>query len=165
MAAGKGKSGGAAFWLWILLGTAVLIADQVIKHFAERLLEPGAAYPVTGFFNLALAHNRGAAFSFLAEAGGWQRWALAALALAVTAGLLALLYRSAGKKLFSLSVTLIVAGALGNMLDRALWGYVIDFIDLHAGGWHWPAFNIADIAICAGAAGLVVDELIGASKR
>lgn len=153
------------FSLWILLGFLILVLDQATKFWFERRLDPGDFVPVIeGFFNLTLAHNYGAAFSFLAGMGGWQRWALSGFAAIVVILALRLLWRHSGKTLFALSLTLILSGALGNLLDRALSGYVIDFLDFYWQSWHWPAFNVADIAICSGAAGIVIDELAGVSR-
>lgn len=154
------------FALWNVLGFAILVLDQVTKFWFERHLDPGDLRPVVeGFFNLTLAHNYGAAFSFLAGMSGWQRWALSAFALCVITVGFRLLWKHSGRTLFALSLTLILAGALGNLIDRAFWGYVIDFLDFHLGGWHWPAFNVADVAICSGAAGLVLDEFLGVSRE
>ena len=96
---------------------------------------------------------------------GWQRWLFSAIALAVIVVALRLLWKHSRQTLFALSLTLILSGALGNLIDRSLWGYVIDFLDFYLGTWHWPAFNIADTAICLGAAGIIIDELIGVSKE
>ena len=127
-------------------------------------MDPGDVIPVCPGFNFVLAHNRGAAFSFLAGASGWQTWLFSLIALGVIAAVLRLLWKHSDRRLFSLALTLIAAGALGNFLDRSLSGYVVDFIDLYWQGWHWPAFNVADIAICAGAVGIVIDELRGVSR-
>lgn len=158
----RGKNG--RFALWCFVGFVVLVVDQLTKLWAERTFEPGTYLPVFKGFNLLIAHNTGAAFSFLADAGGWQRWLFSGLAAAVIVAVVVLVRRHADKTLFSLALTLIAAGALGNLIDRSVHGYVIDFIDLYWNEWHWPAFNVADIAICAGAAGVVLDELRGVSK-
>lgn len=152
------------FALWMVFAFLVLSLDQATKFWAERTFSPGEPIEVLPFFNLVIAHNRGAAFSFLAQAGGWQQWFFAAVALVVTAVTLRLVWRHSSKKLFALSLTLIAAGAVGNLIDRMTLGYVIDFLDFHWAGWHWPAFNVADIAICCGAAGVVLDELLGVSR-
>lgn len=159
------RSSPLRFALWLLLGFVILAADQATKFYFEHQFAPGDYLPVFKGFNLVLAHNTGAAFSFLADAGGWQRWGFTGLALVVVVAMLVLLWRHNNQKLFSLSLTLIAAGAFGNMIDRAVYGFVIDFLDFYWQGWHWPAFNIADIAICAGAAGLVLDEILGVQKR
>ncbi|WP_295480863.1 signal peptidase II [uncultured Sutterella sp.] len=159
-----GRPGGARFALWAFLGFLVLSLDQATKFWFERALDPGDVIAVFPGFNFVLAHNYGAAFSFLAEMGGWQRWVLSAFAFAVTAVVLRLLWKHNARTLFSLSLTLIAAGAVGNLCDRVSAGYVIDFLDFYWRNWHWPAFNVADVAICLGAAGIVVDEIRGASR-
>ena len=161
----KQQPSGLKFTGWLLFVILIIALDQISKYYFQHTLEPYERLPVTSFFNLVLAHNTGAAFSFLAGAGGWQRWLFAGLALVVTLVILFLLKRFNQFWLFSLSLSLIAAGAIGNLIDRATLGYVIDFIDLHAAGYHWPAFNVADIAICAGAVGLVLDEIFGLRKR
>lgn len=153
------------FSLWIALGFLVLALDQGSKFWFEHTFEPGSRLPVCPGFNLVLAHNSGAAFSFLADAGGWQRWLFSGLAAAVVVTILVLLWKHNGKKLFSLALTLVMAGALGNLIDRAVYGFVIDFLDFYVGNWHWPAFNVADIAICLGAGLMVLDELLGVSRE
>ncbi len=160
---GAGRPSGLRFSLWALLGLVVLVIDQATKFWFERHLDPGDVLAVLPGFNLVLAHNYGAAFSLLAQMGGWQRWALSGFALLVVVLATRLLWRHGERRLFSLALTLIVAGALGNLLDRMTSGYVIDFLDFYWRSWHWPAFNVADIAICAGAAGIVIDELLGVS--
>ena len=117
-----------------------------------------AFVPVTPFFNLCHVRNTGAAFSFLGDAGGWQIFAFAGIALLVTAACLFFLWRHAKRTLFAFSMSLVISGALGNLWDRLVYGYVTDFLDFHAFGYHWPAFNVADICICIGAAFLVFDE-------
>ena len=148
----------AKFAAWLCLGL-VLGIDQATKIWFEQNFSLGEVLPVCTGCNLVLAHNTGAAFSFLADAGGWQRWAFAALAAAVIVAMIVLLVRNSHRKLLSLSLTLIAAGALGNMIDRTVYGYVVDFLDFYWQGWHWPAFNVADVAICGGAFFLIVDEL------
>ena len=157
------KSGRVA--LFALAGLIVLATDQATKYWFEHHFDPGERVPVTSFFNLVLAHNRGAAFSFLADAGGWQHGLFSVLAL-VVAGLLAwLVRRHADRTLFAFAATLVAAGALGNLIDRTVYGYVVDFLDFYWGAWHWPAFNVADIAICCGAGLMILDEFTGLSKR
>lgn len=147
------------FGLWVLLALVLLGLDQVTKFYFEHNFALGESLPVFTGFNLVLAHNTGAAFSFLADAGGWQRWAFTGLALAVIVAMLVLLARNNHRRLMALALTLITAGAMGNMIDRAMYGYVVDFLDLYWQNWHWPAFNVADIAICGGAFFLILDEL------
>jgi signal peptidase II len=115
---------------------------------------------VTGFFNLVLTYNKGAAFSFLASASGWQHSFLTAIGIGASLVIVFLLARHGAQKLFSLALALILGGAIGNVIDRIAYGHVIDFLDFHWRGWHWPAFNVADSAIVCGAALLIVDELL-----
>ncbi len=140
--------------LWLGLVAALVGLDQASKQLAEALLAPYTPHAVVpSFFNLTLAYNPGAAFSFLAGAGGWQRWFFLALALVVGGVLLRwLLLRPAREILWPLAYTLILGGAIGNAVDRALHGHVIDFIQLYYQDWYWPAFNLADSAITVGAA-------------
>lgn len=160
-----GRATPLKFSLRTLFGFLVLSLDQATKFWFERAFDPGDIHPVLPGFNLVLAHNYGAAFSFLAEMGGWQRWVLSAFALVVVFVVLRMLWRHNARFLFSLSLTLIGAGALGNLCDRMTSGYVIDFLDFYWRNWHWPAFNVADIAICMGAAGIVIDEFRHVNKE
>lgn len=139
--------------LWLGLVATLVGLDQASKQLAEALLAPYTPHAVVpGFFNLTLAYNPGAAFSFLAGAGGWQRWFFLALALGVGGVLLRwLLLRPAREVLWPLAFALILGGAIGNAVDRALHGHVIDFIQLYYRDWYWPAFNLADSAITVGA--------------
>ena len=160
------RSSGASLALWLALAAVVVVLDQLSKWLILGAYQLGDATRVTGFFNIVRAHNTGAAFSFLAGAGGWQRWLFVALALAAAGFITWLLRAHAGQKLFSFSLAMILGGALGNVIDRMLHGYVVDFLDFH---WaflsglfyrgHFPAFNLADAAITVGAVGLIVDEL------
>jgi signal peptidase II len=151
------KNPGLALWLGI--ATIVVLLDQVTKITMTRLLAYGQSEPVTSFFNLVMVYNPGAAFSFLANSGGWQRWFFSALALGVSIFIIWMLSRNASQRLFCWSLSLILGGAIGNLIDRLAYGHVIDFLDFHLGGWHWPAFNVADSAITIGAALFVLDEL------
>ena len=133
------------------------MAGPGAKDWVTLVFQPGETRSVTGFFNLVLVFNRGAAFSFLSDASGWQRPVFVAIAV-VAAGLIAwLLARPPGEPLFCLGLSLILGGALGNLCDRVLLGHVVDFLDFHAGGHHFPAFNLADSAITCGAAVLLYD--------
>jgi signal peptidase II len=147
----------AALVPWLCVAALVAFADQVTKRLIEAALQPGESRAFGSFFNLVLAYNRGAAFSLLADASGWQRPAFVAVALAAVALILWLLARHSGDRLFCLALALILGGALGNLWDRATLGHVVDFLDFHAGGYHWPAFNVADSAITVGAALLIYD--------
>jgi signal peptidase II len=144
-------------WPWFLLSCGIVIADQITKALVLARFAPGERLEITGFFNLVLAFNKGAAFSFLAGAGGWQTPLLVGFALAAAAVVSVLLVRSPGRRLFCSGLALILGGAVGNVIDRLRYGHVVDFLDLHAAGWHWPAFNVADSAITVGAALLILD--------
>lgn len=149
----------AGLTLWLGIAAVVVLLDQLSKITMSRLLAYGQSEPVTSFFNLVMVYNPGAAFSFLANSGGWQRWFFSALALAVSIFIVWMLNRNASQRMFCWSLSLILGGAVGNLIDRLAYGHVIDFLDFHVGGWHWPAFNIADGAITIGAALFVLDEL------
>ncbi len=144
-------------WAWFLGSLGIIAADQLAKWVVLARLAPGERREVTDFFNLVLVFNKGAAFSFLAEAGGWQTPILVAFALGAALIVSALLLRSPGRRMFCAGLALILGGALGNVIDRLRFGHVVDFLDLHAAGWHWPAFNVADSAITLGAALLILD--------
>jgi len=146
----------ASAWLWLSL--LLVLADQASKYWAVQALEYGQPVPVIeGFWNWRLVHNTGAAFSFLASAGGWQRWFFSLLALLVSAVMVRWLQRTPRHDWrTALPLALVVAGAVGNLIDRLRFGYVVDFVDWYYGNWHWPAFNLADSAIVLGAAGLVL---------
>lgn len=146
--------------LWLLLAAVVVGLDLWTKHLASSLLTLYEPVEVTGWLNWRLAHNPGAAFSFLAGADGWQRWFFTVLAAVVSVFLLLWLLRTDRRdRLVPLALSLVMAGAVGNAIDRLRHGYVIDFIDVHARGWHWPAFNVADSAIVCGIILLLLDAL------
>jgi signal peptidase II len=145
---------------WLGLAAAIVAIDQLTKVTIERLFDYGDVHPVTGFFNLVLTYNKGAAFSFLAGASGWQKEFLTGIGIVASLVIVYLLARHGAQKLFSLALALILGGAIGNVIDRIAHGHVIDFLDFHWRGWHWPAFNVADSAIVCGAALLIVDELL-----
>ncbi len=151
---------------WLVLAMLILLADQFTKVLILGAYQLGEGTPVTGFFNLVRVHNPGAAFSFLAAAAGWQRWFFTAIGVLAAAVIVWLLKSHAGQKLFAFSLACILGGAVGNVIDRILYGYVVDFLDFHwrwlsplFPGGHFPAFNIADSAISIGAACLILDEL------
>lgn len=145
---------------WFALAALVVVLDRATKLAVLAALAPGDSVAVTGFFNLVLVFNRGAAFSLLAAASGWQTWLFAAIAVVAGAVISVLLVRHGERRLLGAALALILGGALGNLWDRLAWGHVVDFLDFHAGGWHWPAFNVADSAITAGAAALVVESFL-----
>jgi signal peptidase II len=144
---------------WLGIATVIVLIDQITKVTITRLFTYGESLPVTSFFNLVLAHNQGAAFSFLAAQGGWQRYFFAGIAVAAVVFIIYLLKRHAGQRLFCWALAMILGGAVGNLIDRVLYGYVIDFLDFYVGKWHWPAFNVADMAIVGGAGLFILDEL------
>lgn len=145
---------------WIWLSILVIVLDQATKYLAETLLIMHQPVPVLPGFNLMLTYNRGAAFSFLADAGGWQRWFFLGLGTVVSIGVVIWLTRlKPEEKWLAAALTLILGGAVGNLIDRAWLGQVIDFIQLYYDRWYWPAFNIADSAITAGATLLVLESL------
>lgn len=146
--------------LFVSLGIAsfVLALDLISKFWVESTLEFGQIIPVTSFFNLVLTYNPGAAFSFLSDQPGWQRWFLSGIAMVAALLILFLLRKYQHEKLFCLSLSLILGGALGNLYDRILLGHVVDFLDFYMGNYHWPAFNIADTAIVIGAALMILES-------
>lgn len=144
---------------WLGLALAVLILDQFTKVLILGYYQLGAGTVVTSFFNVVRVHNSGAAFSFLAAASGWQRWFFTAIGVVAALLIVWLLRSHAGQKLFSFALACILGGAVGNVVDRLLHSYVIDFLDFHWHGTHFPAFNLADSAITLGAACLILDEL------
>ena len=148
--------------LWPCLAWAVLlvIADQFTKTLILGYYRLGDSTYVTSFFNVVRAHNTGAAFSFLAGASGWQRWFFTAVGIAAAIFIVWMLRSHAGQRLFSFALACILGGALGNVVDRLVHGYVVDFVQLHWRGWYFPAFNVADSAITIGAACLILDELL-----
>jgi signal peptidase II len=143
----------------LAIATLVLLLDQLSKWSALSNLKLGITEEVLPFMNWLLLLNPGAAFSFLAQSSGWQRWFFTILGLAASLYILWLLRKNQSDKILSWALSLILGGALGNVLDRIMFGAVVDFIDLHYGNWHWPAFNIADSAISIGAALIVFSEL------
>ncbi|MBK8322579.1 MAG: lipoprotein signal peptidase [Betaproteobacteria bacterium] len=150
---------------WLGLSAAVLAIDLATKAWASAALASGEPVRVTGFFNLVLVHNTGAAFSFLANAGGWQRWFFVGVTIAVSAVLLWLLRRDAANRLLAMAYALVLGGAAGNLWDRLTLGKVVDFIQLHAAGYYWPAFNAADSAITLGVILLLWDGFRDARAR
>ncbi|WP_050475705.1 signal peptidase II [Herbaspirillum rhizosphaerae] len=144
---------------WLGISLIVLLLDQLSKITILKLFHYGESRPVTGFFNLVLVYNKGAAFSFLAAESGWQRHLFTAIGIGAAIYIIYLLRKHAGQRMFCWALALILGGAIGNVIDRIVYGHVIDFLDVFVGSWHWPAFNIADSAICVGAVLFVLDEL------
>lgn len=147
-------------WKWYSLSLLVIALDHIAKWSASALLTYGVPVEVLPFFDLMLAHNTGAAFSFLSDAGGWQRWLFTAIAIGVSVFLAHWLRRAQGQRLLCWALALILGGALGNLIDRVLLGHVVDFVSLHYAGWRFPAFNIADSAITIGAGLLILDMFL-----
>lgn len=163
--AARGSSG-PGLALWLALAALVIVLDQLTKTLVLRGFAHGDSQFVTSFFNLVRAHNTGAAFSFLAQASGWQRWFFVALGLAASGFIVWMLRAHPGQRLFCFALAMIMGGALGNVLDRLMHGYVVDFLQFHFSllrpifpGGYFPAFNLADSAITLGAICLIVDEL------
>lgn len=161
-----GQSGQQRLWVWLGLALLVIALDQVTKTLIVGQFQLHESVRITSFFNIVRAHNTGAAFSFLASAAGWQRWFFVGLGIAASVFIVWMLRRHPEQTLFCLAISLILGGALGNVIDRLLHGYVVDFLDFHWSflsplfpGGHFPAFNVADSAITGGAIGLIVDEL------
>jgi signal peptidase II len=144
----------------LALALLVLVLDLLTKRLVEAALVHGEQISLTPFFNLVLTYNAGAAFSFLSDAGGWQRWFFSVVATGASILIIYLLQKHAGERLFCLALSLILGGALGNLWDRITLGHVVDFLDFHVAGYHWPAFNIADSAIFLGAASLILDSFL-----
>ncbi|HED38883.1 MAG TPA: lipoprotein signal peptidase [Chromatiales bacterium] len=151
-------------WLW--LSALVVVLDQVTKYLVTDSLQLYQSIPILPSLNLVLAHNTGAAFSFLSDAGGWQRWFFAVLAIVVSAVILVWIVRLKQHELrLAIALSLVLGGAIGNVWDRIMLGYVVDFIDVYYGDWHWPAFNVADSAICIGAILLIIDALFNKENQ
>jgi signal peptidase II len=151
---------GAGVWLWLGVALVIFLLDQLTKIAIVGAFQLGESLPITSFFNLVRVHNAGAAFSFLADAGGWQRWFFTGLGTVAALVMVYLLRMHAGQTLFCLALSLLLGGAVGNVVDRVLYSHVIDFLDFYHGTWHFPAFNVADSAITMGACLLILDELL-----
>ncbi|MBC7702141.1 signal peptidase II [Aquabacterium sp.] len=166
MATRKSSSTASSLLPWLGIALIIFLLDQFTKTLIVGFFQHGDSRHVTGFFNIVRAHNSGAAFSFLANAGGWQRWFFVGLG-AVAAGFIVYMLRQhSQQKMFAWALSLILAGAVGNVVDRLIHGYVVDFLDFHWSwmsplfpGGHFPAFNVADCGITIGATLLIVDEL------
>jgi len=142
---------------WLLAACALCFLDQLVKYFAVSYLTYGVAYPVMPGFNLTLLHNTGAAFSLLDDQSGWQRWFLSCITIAVSIGIVFwIAFIDSSERWVLLALSLILGGALGNLTDRVSLGHVVDFIQIYYDRWFWPAFNVADAAICVGAVMLIL---------
>lgn len=145
--------------LWLVLSVVVILLDQLSKQTVLAHIPYGTAIPVTGFFDLVMVYNPGAAFSFLADHSGWQRWFFVALAAVICSWLLTLQWRHREEWLYPLAFALVIGGALGNVVDRLMYGAVVDFLYFHVGRYGWPAFNLADSSICLGVGLMIVAQL------
>lgn len=161
-----GGLGSKLIFVWLLVSALVVVLDWWTKGLASEHLTLYRPLELTPWLNLTLAHNYGAAFSFLSDAGGWQRWLFTVLASVVTLVLFVWLLRlPAREKLTGVALALVIGGAIGNLVDRVMLGYVVDFIDVYYRDWHWPAFNVADSAITCGVILLLIDGLFLAPRR
>jgi signal peptidase II len=157
----------ASMLLWLGLAAIIVVTDQFTKRLILGYYQLGDSTTITSFFNVVRAHNTGAAFSFLHDAGGWQRWFFTAIGVVAVGFILWMLRSASSQKLFSFALACILGGAVGNVIDRVLYGYVVDFLQFHwsflapvFSGGYFPAFNVADAAITIGACGLILDEIL-----
>jgi signal peptidase II len=166
-AARRGQGDAPTLWFWLGLALLVILADQITKVLILRSFAHGDSHTVTSFFDIVRVHNKGAAFSFLANAAGWQRWFFTGLGLIASAFIIWMLKTHPGQRLFCFAVTMIMGGALGNVIDRIAHGYVVDMLQFRFSllkpifhGGYFPAFNLADSAITLGAICLILDEIL-----
>jgi len=152
-------------WRWFVLAAAVVLADQVTKAIVLAHFAVGERLEIASFFNLLLVYNKGAAFSFLSDAGGWQTPLLALFALVAIGVVTVMILKRPGQRMFCAGLALILGGALGNLIDRVRFGEVVDFLDFHAAGWHFAAFNAADSAITIGAALLILEGFVHRERQ
>ncbi|GAB4559837.1 MAG: lipoprotein signal peptidase [Rhizobacter sp.] len=159
------QKSGSRLLPWLGVALIVIVLDQITKTLILQYYQYGDSTYVTSFFNIVRAHNTGAAFSFLAGASGWQRWFFIGLGFVAAIFIVWMLRGHGGQKMFAWALSLILGGALGNVIDRLLHGYVVDFIQVHWGAqYYFPSFNVADSAITVGAALLILDELLRVRK-
>lgn len=151
------STGGIGSWLGI--AAVIVLLDQITKITVTQILTYGQSVSITSFFNLVLVYNEGAAFSFLSSQGGWQRYLFTGIAIVAVILITYMIKKNPGQRLLCWGLALILGGAVGNLIDRLIYGHVIDFLDFYVKNWHWPAFNVADIAICVGAGLYILDEL------
>jgi signal peptidase II len=149
---------------WFSLSAIIVAADLYTKHLIQQAFQLGDAKTITGFFDIVRAHNTGAAFSFLADAGGWQKWFFAIISIVAIIVISYLIIKNLHNKLFCLGLALVLGGAIGNLYDRLTLGYVVDFLSFHVNNLYWPAFNVADSAICVGVALLLLDSFKAEKK-
>ena len=152
--------GGIRLMHWLAIALVIALVDQFTKLLIVGSMQLGESTPVTTFFNIVRAHNSGAAFSFLADASGWQRWFFTGLGAVASVVMVVLLRSHPSEKLFCFAISCVLGGAVGNVIDRVLYGYVVDFLDFHWMAMHFPAFNAADSAITLGASCLILDEIL-----
>jgi signal peptidase II len=157
--AGRSPAGAFSLWAWLGLAVVVVLLDQFSKTLVIGMFQLNDSRAITPWFNLVRVHNSGAAFSFLAGASGWQRWFFVGLGTLASGFIVWMLQRHPAQTLFCFAVSMIMGGAIGNVIDRLLHGHVVDFIQVHYGGWYFPAFNLADSAITLGAICLILDEI------
>ncbi len=143
---------------WLSISAVVVALDLYTKHLIQRAFEYGEHLTITSFFDLVRYHNEGAAFSFLADAGGWQKWFFSGISVIAVLVITYLIKKHQHQKLFCLGLALVLGGAIGNLYDRLTLGYVVDFLSFHVNDWFWPAFNVADSAICVGVTLLLIDS-------
>ena len=151
--------------LYLAIAIEVVFADQIAKWFAQQFLVLGESYPITRFLNWYLVYNPGAAFSFLADSAGWQRWFFIIFGIVAAVVIVWIIKKNQSDRLLCWSLALILGGAIGNIIDRLHFGAVLDFIDVHYAGWHWPAFNLADSAITLGAILIIWGEIYRLMKK
>ncbi len=146
------------FYKWFSISAFIVAIDLYTKHLVQRAFEYGEHLKITNFFDLVRYHNEGAAFSFLADAGGWQKWFFSGVSMIAVVVITYLIKKHQNQKLFCFGLALVLGGAIGNLYDRLTLGYVVDFLSFHVNDWFWPAFNVADSAICVGVALLLLDS-------
>lgn len=151
--------------VWLAIAIAIITIDQATKILITDHFTFGDSLQITSFFNLVIAYNTGAAFSFLADSGGWQRWFFTATASIASIVIVYFLRKHVQELKFCFALSNILGGALGNLIDRIRFGHVIDFLDFHVAGYHWPAFNVADSAICLGAALLIWESFTSSQSK
>ena len=147
-----------SLWQWLAISLVVILLDLYTKHLIQQSFMLGDKVFITSFFDLVRYHNEGAAFSFLADAGGWQKWFFTTVSIVASVFILYLLNKHQQEKLFSLGLALVLGGAIGNLYDRVTLGYVVDFLSFHLNDLYWPAFNVADSAITVGVGILLLDS-------
>lgn len=146
------------WYKWLSLSAIVAVLDLYTKHLIQQAFAYGDLLPITSFFDLVRYHNEGSAFGFLNDAGGWQKWFFAAISMLAVIVMTYLIRKHRTEKLFCAGLALVLGGAIGNLYDRVTLGYVVDFLNFHYQNYYWPAFNVADSAICVGVALLLLDS-------